>query len=125
MEIVAVDTSFSHRRDLHESENIGMKRFGENRGEAIAMVEIAGKDSLSNWLETSGILACGTEYSNEYPILSGSDGNMEKGDHHLGRKLSNGWWVKAAVPPNYHLCRGSGRFVEYDIRSMKEVSLMI
>eukprot|EP00571_Detonula_confervacea_P006065 CAMPEP_0172313510 /NCGR_PEP_ID=MMETSP1058-20130122/20330_1 /TAXON_ID=83371 /ORGANISM="Detonula confervacea, Strain CCMP 353" /LENGTH=576 /DNA_ID=CAMNT_0013027169 /DNA_START=123 /DNA_END=1853 /DNA_ORIENTATION=- len=121
VEIVAVDTSFSHRKDLHESENIGMKRFGENRGEAIAMVEIAGKDALSNWLETSGVLACGTEYSNEFPILSSSDGNKEKGDHHLGRKLSNGWWVKVAVPPNYHLCRGSGRFIEYDIRSMKDV----
>lgn len=131
VEVVAVDTSYSRRRDL-AGDNDGTagegEQFGERRGRAIAVVEIAGEDASSrNWLETSGVLACGTEYSNRFPILGGpdddggEDDDDDFGDRHLGRRLSDGWWVKAAVPPNYHLCRGSGRFVEYDIRPMEDV----
>mmetsp|Transcript_11109 Transcript_11109/g.27326 ORF Transcript_11109/g.27326 Transcript_11109/m.27326 type:complete len:451 (+) Transcript_11109:656-2008(+) len=125
VEVVAVDTSYSHRRDLYESEDIGVEQFGKSRGQAVAMVEITGEDSLNNWLETSGALACGTEYLNEFPLLSSSNDINESfrdvGDPFLGRKLSNGWWIKAAVPPNYHLSRGTGRIIEYDIRPMKDV----
>jgi len=115
VEIVSLDTSYSHRKDLQESK----KRFGENRGDAIGLIEIIGDDALNNWLESSGALACGTEYLNQLPILSSCETNNNEdksrhsGDPYLGSKLRSGWWVKAAVPPNYHLCRGSGRFVEY------------
>lgn len=122
LEIVAVDTSFSHRRDLNDDS--GTKKFGQSRGDAIAMVEIAGRDASSNWLETYGVLACGTEYSNKFPSLDvtvGSNESSEVADPYLGRKIPDGWWVKAAVPPNYHLCRGTGRFVEYDVRPILDV----
>lgn len=130
VEIVAVDTSYSHRRGFATTKT----KFGNNRGDAIAMVEIAGKDGFTNWLETSGVLACGTEYfshANKFPTLSSfngeeelgehSDDNVGEGDPHLGMKLSDGWWVKACRGSNYHLCRGSGRFVEYDVRPMQEI----
>lgn len=124
VETVAVDTSFSNRKDLNDDEN-SVKRFGKDRGRAVATVEITGEDAFRNRLETSGVLACGTEYSNQFPILSSTrsddDDDDVVGDPHIGSMVSNGWWIKAAVPPNYHLCRGSGRFLEYDTRLMEDV----
>jgi hypothetical protein len=117
VEIVAVDTSYADRRDLDCA-----KRFGDGRGNAIAIVEITGVSPSTTRLEMSGVLACGTEYRNTFPRLS-NDGNTEGdddvGDPHLGTRLTGGWWIKAAVPPYYHLCRGSGRFVEYKIQPMQ------
>ena len=121
VEIAAVDTSYSDRKDLGDGGNVGAKKFGEKRGRAIAMVEVTGEDAFSNWLEISGVLACGAEYSNRFPILGSSDDESEFGDPHLGRKLADDWWVKDAVLPNYHLCRGIGRFIEYDVRPMQDV----
>jgi len=127
VETVAVDTSFSDRKDLNDDEN-SVKRFGKDRGRAVAMVEIAGEDAFRNRLETAGVLACGTEYSNQFPILSSTRSEDDDdddydvvGDPNIGSMVSNGWWIKAAVPPNYHLCRGSGRFIEYDTRLMQDV----
>ena len=121
VEIVAVDTSFSDRKDLDAGAD---KKFGDNRGQAIAMVEIAGENSSQNWLETFGVLACGTEYFNRYPIL-GDAPDRDIGDPHLGRRLSDGWWVKArsglTQDGHYHLCRGSGRNIEYDVRPVQDV----
>ncbi len=118
VEIVAVDTSYADRRDLN-----CVKKFGNSRGNAIAIVEISGLCPLCTRLETSGVLACGTEYRNIFPSLSidgKTEGNNDMGDSYLGTRLSDGWWIKAAVPPNYHLCRGSGRFVEYKIQPMQD-----
>lgn len=120
VEIVAVDTSYSHRKDLKES----CKRFGDSRGDAIALVEIVGKEEC-NWLESFGVLSCCNEYRNYYPILNRSKRSEEfndVGDPYLGRQLPNSWWVKALTEAsNYHLCRGTGRFVEYCSRPMNEV----
>jgi hypothetical protein len=123
VEIVAVDTSYAHRKDLNCDGTSVLKKFGDSRGNALSIVEIVGVCSSCTRLETSGVLACGTEYHNTFPFLS-SDGNTEfndMGDPCLGTRLPDGWWVKAALPPNYHLCRGSGRFVEYKILPMQDV----
>lgn len=124
MEVVSADTSYAIRRDINADHHIN--KFGECRGGAIAIVEISGPDPFNNYLSTSGTLACGTEYSNRFPLLGTHVNNNEcAGDIYVGRKLQDGWWVKSAVPgdtgPSYHLCRGSGRFVEYDVRSIEMV----
>jgi hypothetical protein len=124
VEVVSADTSYSHREDLNPA-----CKFGQCRGSAISVVEIVGSEH-ANWLETSGGLACGTEYVNRFPLLREDDDKIEAdrdldilGDTNLGKKLPDGWWVKAAIPPDrYHLCRGYGRFVEYQIRSKGDVS---
>lgn len=122
VEVVSADTSYSHRKEL-ESDN-DAHRFGECRGKAISVVEVVGSEH-SNWLETSGILACGKEYSNRFPMLCHRDSDVpldaDLGDKYLGRRLRDGWWVKALVSECYHLCRGSGRFVEYEVRSVEDV----
>ena len=126
LEVVSVDTSFSHRRDMKNRDS--SLKFGAFRGDAIAVVEIMGEDKHNNALVTSGVLACGTDYCNLYPVLGNSSGEQassEVGDPCLGKKLPGGWWVKAAVPPNYHLTRGSGRLVEYDVRPIAEVQEML
>jgi hypothetical protein len=120
VEIVAVDTSYAHRKDLNCGGTQALKRFGDSRGNALAIVEITGESFFCTRLETSGVLACGTEYRNKFPFL-GIDGFIDGGDPYLGTRLPGGWWVKAAVPPNYHLCRGSGRFVEYKVQPMRDV----
>ena len=124
VEVVAVDTSYSHRYGLND--DIGVKKFGSSRGTAIAMVEITGQDASNNWLEMSGVLACGKEYSNKLPILGSYDNNDElsegAGDPYIGTKLPDGWWIKALTSDaNYHLCRGSGRLIEYDVRPRQDV----
>ncbi len=130
IEIVSADTSYSRRNGL--TNDHGENKFGEFRGPAIANVEIVGSDKYCNRLETSGTLACGTEYSNKYPLLrkstkTGTSDDINNigddiGDPFIGRKISSGWWIKAKISPNhYHLCRGSGRVVEYDVRPVVEV----
>lgn len=117
VEVCSVDTSFARRRDISTS-----NRFGVNRGDAIALVEIAGSGYNSNRLEISGTLADGTEYLSTYPHID-IDGKEQTitDDSMLGKKTVDGWWVKAVVSDNYHLCRGKGRTVEYDTRSEKDV----
>ena len=119
VEIVSVDTSYSHHQDVKD----GTKRFGNNRGDTIALIEITGEDGQCNWLESFGTIKCGTEYSNRLPTLGKSIGKecQDDGDLYLGRRLSDGWWVKASIPPNYYLCRGSGRTVEYQTRPKEEI----
>jgi len=122
VEVCSVDTSFARRRDISSDQK--SNRFGKNRGDAIALVEITGIDSHNNCLEVSGTLADGSEYSNRYPLIGNSESITVKdlGDQNLGKRTSDGWWVKAQISPDtYHLCRGSGRTVEYDVRSVEEV----
>jgi hypothetical protein len=45
------------------------------------------------------------------------------GDAHLGKRLENGFWVKAATTEHYRLCRGKGRMVEYESMSLTELRL--
>jgi len=118
VEVCSVDTSFARRRDISTGEK--SNRFGVNRGDAIALVEIAGSDCNYNRLEISGTLADGTEYSNTHPHI-GINEDAITGDSILGKKTVDGWWVKASVSDSYHLCRGKGRTVEYDTRSEEDV----
>jgi len=118
VEVCSVDTSFARRRDISTGEK--SNRFGVNRGDAIALVEIAGSDCNYNRLEISGTLADGTEYSNIHPHI-GNNEDAITGDSILGKKTVDGWWVKASVSDSYHLCRGKGRTVEYDTRSEEDV----
>eukprot|EP00577_Skeletonema_sp_RCC1716_P006697 CAMPEP_0113386512 /NCGR_PEP_ID=MMETSP0013_2-20120614/8050_1 /TAXON_ID=2843 ORGANISM="Skeletonema costatum, Strain 1716" /NCGR_SAMPLE_ID=MMETSP0013_2 /ASSEMBLY_ACC=CAM_ASM_000158 /LENGTH=571 /DNA_ID=CAMNT_0000269361 /DNA_START=278 /DNA_END=1993 /DNA_ORIENTATION=- /assembly_acc=CAM_ASM_000158 len=118
VEVCSVDTSFARRRDISTGEK--SNRFGVNRGDAIALVEIAGSDCNYNRLEVSGTLADGTEYSNTHPHI-GINEDAITGDSILGKKTVDGWWVKASVSDSYHLCRGKGRTVEYDTRSEEDV----
>lgn len=124
VEVVSADTSFSHRRELQQDDD---RQFGPFRGNAIAMVELTGPDQNNNWLETTGTLACGAEYFNRFPLLGKNeflqDAHKEVGDVNLGKRLSDGWWIKGTTASGeYHLCRGTGRFVEYDLRSAEEVA---
>ena len=115
VEVCSVDTSFARRRDISTDED--SNRFGVNRGDAIALVEIAGTDGHNNRLEISGTLADGTEYSNAHPHIGSNSNEEEMVDSILGKRTADGWWVKASVSPgSYHLCRGSGRNVEYEVR---------
>lgn len=120
VEIVSVDTSYAGRKGIAT-----LSKFGNARGNAISIVEITGPSPFCTRLETSGVVADGTEYNNKFPLLSTSCSNNnvadEVGDPYLGKKLTDGWWIKAAIPPNYHLCRGSGRIVEYCKQPMQEV----
>ena len=118
VEIVSVDTSYAGRKDIAT-----LSKFGNARGNAIAIVEITGPSPFCTRLETLGLLADGTEYNNKFPLLStcSNDAADAMGDPYLGKKLTDGWWIKAAIPPNYHLCRGSGRVVEYSMQPMQEI----
>ena len=120
VEVVSADTSYSHRREI----DVSTCSFGQCRGAAISLVEIGGTEH-SNWLETSGSLACTREYFNRFQLLGQEEGD-DIGDSNLGKRLPDGWWIKAAISSDhYHLCRGSGRFVEYDIRSVQEVTTQL
>lgn len=121
VEVCSVDTSFARRRDISTGEK--SNRFGVNRGDAIALVEIAGSDHHNNCLEISGTLADGTEYSNTHPHI-GNNNDTVTGDSILGKRTLDGWWIKASVSPGrYHLCKGNGRTVEYDTRSEEDLVL--
>ncbi|KAL7513850.1 hypothetical protein ACHAXN_012479 [Cyclotella atomus] len=125
VEVVSADTSYSHRKELDVFEH----PFGVCRGAAISLVEIVGT-AHSNWLETSGSLACGRQYNDRFQVLSPVNcvpaSEFGGGDHNLGKRLPDGWWVKAAISPDqYHLCRGSGRIVEYEIRSRNDVTMQL
>lgn len=118
VEVCAVDTSFARRSDI--STDKMCDRFGKNRGDAMSVVEIAGRDPHNNCLEVFGTLADGREYFSKHPHI-GDNKDVETGDPNLGKRTSDGWWVKASAAGHYHASRGSGRNVEYDIRSEEEV----
>eukprot|EP00956_Cyclotella_meneghiniana_P016540 scaffold26102_cov75-Cyclotella_meneghiniana.AAC.4 len=120
VEIVSADISYSRRKELDNTVCL----YGECRGAAISLIEIVGSEH-SNWLEMSGNLACGRPYSNRFPMLypdSIKNEASDIGDTNLGKQLPDGWWVKAAISTEqYHLCRGSGRSVEYELRLSEDV----
>lgn len=110
VEIVSADTSFS---DTNSS---------DNRGKALAIVEITGESSLDNHLETRGFLQSGARYSSEFARLYHQKIDFSKVDDTLGTKLANGdWWVKVIAGDSYYLTRGSGRNVECRVASRQEV----
>ncbi|KAL7451265.1 hypothetical protein ACHAWC_003088 [Mediolabrus comicus] len=122
VEVCAVDTSFARRSDI--STDKMRDRFGKNRGDAMSVVEIAGSDPHNNCLEVFGTLADGREYFSKHPHIGGNIG-AETGDPKLGKKTSDGWWIKASAAGHYHVSRGSGRNVEYDTRSEEEVTRLM
>jgi hypothetical protein len=118
VEVVSVDTSFARRRDITDKMS---NRFGENRGDAMSVVEIAGSDSHNNCLEVFGTLSDGTEYFNTHPHIGNNKG-AKNGDSNLGKRTVDKWWIKVSIAPGlYHMCRGSGRNVEYITHSEEEV----
>ena len=120
VEVVSADTSYSNRKELGNA----ICAYGECRGAAISLIEIVGSKD-SNWLEISGSLACGRLYSNRLPMIYRDNiinEASDTGDINLGKRLPDGWWVKAKISPEqYHLCRGSGRSVEYELRLSEDV----
>jgi hypothetical protein len=55
-------------------------------GNALAIVEITGESFFCTRLETSGVLAYGTEYHNKFPFLR-IDCFIDGGDPYLGTRL--------------------------------------
>jgi hypothetical protein len=104
VEIVSADTSFSDTSA------------GDNRGKALALVEIVGSSTTNNQLELSGVLRDGSRYSTAFARLHPEGVDSTTGDPYLGKVLrEEGWWIKAiTVDDRYHLTRGHGRNVEYD-----------
>eukprot|EP00978_Attheya_sp_CCMP212_P043385 scaffold282300_cov86-Attheya_sp.AAC.1 len=125
IEMVSADTSYS---DVKAT---------DNRGLAVPLVELVGTSEVDNRLEISGDLSDGVEYHNIFyrlheetnkeetirqgPARGGIDTTV--GDVHLGKRLENGFWVKAATTQHYRLCRGKGRMVEYESVSLTELRL--
>lgn len=125
VEIVSADTSFS---DTSAE---------DNRGEAVAVVEISGRDIDHNHLTLLGSFKTGESYDCQFPTLVGTNtsnvslslkakGVLEEKDHvgdsMLGRRLDDGgWWVKASTSTHYQLCRGQGRRVEYKMIPTEEL----
>ena len=101
VEIVSADTSYSD------------SSAGDNRGAAIAVVEIAGAGERDNRLIISGRLKDGTDHYSTFNRLHDGGIDCTVGDAILGTCLEGGWWVKAVTPPYYRLCRGRGRKVEF------------
>lgn len=102
VEIVSADTSFSDTSA------------GDNRGKALALVEIIGASSTDNSLELSGFLRNGSRYSTVFVRLHPEGVDISSGDPNLGKRVGEeGWWIKSAVDGQYHLTRGNGRKVEY------------
>lgn len=102
VEIVSADTSFSDTSA------------DDNRGRALALVEIVGHSSTDNSLKLSGVTREGSCYSSMYVRLHEDGVDESVGDPLLGTTLdSDGWWIKATVDDTYYLTRGEGRNVEY------------
>lgn len=122
VEIVSADTSFSDTTAIHD-----------NRGAAVAGVEIVGTSEVDNQLVLAGVLRDGTDYAhNAHVRLHPPDAvDTTVGDANLGTQLRllvgnnnqqegqqeedihEEWWIKAAVDEDYYLTRGNGRHVEY------------
>jgi hypothetical protein len=113
VEIVSADTSFS---DTSAS---------DNRGMAFASVEVAGYSSTDNHLTIKGSTRDGQPYLSLYSRLYHKGMDETKGDPMLGRRLVNGWWVKAGFDELYYLTRGQGRKVEYRTIRRSEVSELL
>lgn len=110
IEVVSADTSYS---DISSS---------DNRGMALSVVEIVGDSSLDNHLEISGRLSNGNTYHNIFHRLHDEGIDDTVGDVNLGKKKSDGWWIKARTEDQYWLCRGMGRKVEHKSMQMSAVS---
>jgi hypothetical protein len=120
-EIVSADTSFSDTTA------------DDNRGQAVAVVEIVGGSSTDNHLELCGTFQDGTNYRCHFTRLhiinnntvganAASVDEFDEGDANLGTQLQDGWWIKARTSDDYQLCRGQGRRVEYKTVPIQELS---
>lgn len=111
VEIVSADTSFSDT-SAHD-----------NRGQALAIVEIVGESPTDNQLVLSGVLRDGSNYSSTHVRLHPEGVDPSTGDPNLGTTWGDqGWWIKAIVNANYYLTRGNGRQVEYHTISKVSVT---
>lgn len=111
VEIVSADTSFSDTRSR------------DNRGKALAVVEIVGESSLDNQLETSGCLQNGTFYATKHARLHPAGVDFSGANPNVGTRLeTEEWWVKVELDEHFYLTRGSGRKVEYKTVPKEELS---
>jgi hypothetical protein len=111
VEIVSADTSFSDTSA------------GDQRGKALALVEIVGASDTDNQLALSGFLRDGSQYSTAFVRLHPEGVDSSAGDPYLGKQVGEeGWWIKATVDSRYYLTRGKGRKVEYD--SVPQTSIL-
>jgi hypothetical protein len=102
VEVVSADTSFS---DTTAS---------DNRGVALALVEIVGHSPTDNHLILRGSTRYGHQYSSQYIRLYQQGTDESVGDPMLGKRLAtDDWWIKAGFDGIYYLTRGQGRDVQY------------
>lgn len=101
VEIASADTSYS---DIKSK---------DNRGAAVSVLELEGKNDCDNRLVSFGTTNDGVEYHSNFPRLYGEKG-IDAENRLLGTLLQDGWWVKAVAVDGmqYRLCRGEGFKVE-------------
>jgi len=118
VEIVSADTSFSDTSA------------DDNRGSALALVEITGSSATNNQLSLTGTTRDGRRYSSSYLRLHPDGIDEGMGDAMLGRRLNNNddddeWWVKARCDEMYYLTRGQGRHVHYRTVSQSHLAQLL
>ena len=104
VEIVSADTSYSDA----SSE--------DNRGNAVAMVELVGSSIKDNCLELRGSLHNNQPYASIFPRLHEGKVDTTIGDANLGSRIQHqnqDYWIKVATQDSYLLARGKGRHVEH------------
>jgi hypothetical protein len=106
VEVVSADTSFSDTTSH------------DNRGQAVAVVELVGASPTDNQLELRGSLRDGQTYVSRFLRLHPGGVDASVGDANLGREIQTSaqqkkWWVKVATDKSYWLTSGKGRHVEY------------
>lgn len=114
VEIVSADTSYS---------DSGAK---DNRGKALAIVELVGGSIDDNHLELRGSLHNEVHYSSIFPRLHQGILDTSVGDSRLGCRIQHqnqDYWIKVATEDSYWLARGKGRQVEHRIVNKKEITL--
>ena len=113
VEIISADTSFSDTTAK------------DNRGQAVAGVELVGKSPNDNQLRVSGTLSDGMAYTTIGVRLHPDGVDASTGDIYLGLQLEDGWWIKASDQRYYHLTRGNGRKVEHQRVARQDLPSMM
>eukprot|EP00930_Biecheleria_cincta_P020450 TRINITY_DN15391_c0_g1_i1.p1 TRINITY_DN15391_c0_g1~~TRINITY_DN15391_c0_g1_i1.p1 ORF type:complete len:891 (+),score=144.56 TRINITY_DN15391_c0_g1_i1:586-3258(+) len=125
----------SHVEFLHCDTTFSDASAPDKRGSVVAAVEVEG-DAFQNYVSVSGVLRDGTPYNYALPSVASADTNCEEPpaklareserevldapdalpdqvrsiadcDRLIGRRTSDGWWVKARLADaSYHMASG-------------------